>query len=240
MKIAVYDSGLGGLWVLYSLINNYPNHEYLYLGDQKNAPYGSKNKEGLLRIIENNFIWLKKQGVDKIVVACNTACSIGALSIEVDGVDIEGIIDKTTQQINTTSYQRILVLATPLTISNGVYQKNLKTQNNEVVGLALDELVEMLENQVDYTLIQNYLSKVFSTLDFEPDAIVLGCTHYPFVQKMIESFYHVPIFNSNHLSFEFSKDTMSKLSIYTSKDVKKFELEIKNLFGREEKVFLKE
>lgn len=78
--IGVLDSGLGGISVLRELVRLMPEEDYLYFGDSKNAPYGTKTAEEVLRLTRNTVSFLLEQGAKAIVVACNTATSVAIRS----------------------------------------------------------------------------------------------------------------------------------------------------------------
>lgn len=237
MKIGVYDSGIGGLFILFSLIKRYPNHHFIYLGDQANAPYGTKDKDTLLSVVETNLKWFEDIGADKVIIACNTACSSGALDIKIDGLITEGIIDKTVDQINCDQSCALLVLATPLTIKNQVYQNLIKNKGYaNVFGFGLDELAGLIENNASTEILETYLRHTFSTISFKPDCVILGCTHYPLVKKSIENYFKVPIVDSNLLVFDLEKEQQQVIEIYSTKQPDIMEKQIERIFNEKIKV----
>ncbi len=234
MKIGVYDSGIGGLFLFYSLKHKYPNHEYIYLGDQINAPYGNKSKEELNSIVQKNYEWFKKQNVDKLIVACNTICSNKLL--EYAGLNIEGIIEKTIDQLPIDK-KNVLVFATPLTIASNYYQNQLSDKGYNAKGYALDKLVNLIENNTNKELISDYLKAEISKISFPFDSVILGCTHYPYMQKEFESLTGKTVYNSNDLVYELGdNNNENSYTIYTSKDSDIFKEQIYKIFNIKEKV----
>lgn len=237
MKIGIYDSGIGGLFLLFSLYKRYPNHHYIYLGDQINAPYGTKDKTDLLNIARNNIEWFKSNDVNNIIVACNTLCSSGVFDLNIDDVNLYGIIEPTINQIELDLSSKILLLATPLTIKNGVYQSLLKIKGyTNIKAIALSELASMIEAGESEEKLLNYLQSELSMLDFIPDCIVLGCTHYPYVKRQLANLFDTIIYDSNDLNFDFGDNEASKLDIYTTSDSKVMEKQIKDIFNIDVKV----
>ena len=75
MRVGLCDSGLGGLTVLKELKTKYPNNDYIYIGDNKNVPYGNKNKQELIQLGQNLINFLEKKNADLIIIACGTLSS---------------------------------------------------------------------------------------------------------------------------------------------------------------------
>ena len=228
MKIGVYDSGLGGIFILKNLIETCPENEYFYLGDQKNAPYGEKTNEELTEIIETNLRWFKSKDVEKVIIACNTICSLGFEHVNNYGIDLVGIIEPTINQIDSILYKNILVLGTTLSIKNHGYKKKMKGFNN-IFELALPKLVSLIETNQSQDIIDNYLGDCFKDINYDFDAIVLGCTHYPIVEKNIYKLLNKKIFNSNRLEFGITKSNKKALEIYTTADSVIMKSQIKSI-----------
>ena len=182
MRIGVFDSGVGGLTVLKSLIDEYPNNEYFYIGDNKNNPYGDKNKDELYKYstkIIDYFITIK---IDLIVIACNTICSnVYDLLKEKYNIPLIGVIDATIEEFIKSNEKEVLIMATKATIDSKVYENKIKyyDPNIKVLSIATKELVPLIENQEDTKPIINKYLENYSNIN----CIILGCTHYKLIQN---------------------------------------------------------
>jgi glutamate racemase len=241
MRIGIYDSGLGGIFILKHLIETCPENEYFYLGDQKNAPYGEKTNQELTEIIETNLRWFKTKGVEKVIIACNTICSLGFEHVDNYGITLVGIIEPTINQIDESIYKNILVLGTRLSIENHGYKKQMNKYDN-VYELALPNLVSLIETNQSNLKIDEYLKDCFKDIDFDFDAIILGCTHYPIVQSNILKLLDKKVFNSNNLDFNINKSNSKSLDICTTADADIMKAQIKSILDydcRPRSVFIK-
>ncbi|MBR3332183.1 glutamate racemase [Candidatus Saccharibacteria bacterium] len=193
MKIGVFDSGIGGTTVLTAIRNILPNEEYQYIADSKNCPYGEKPEEELKQIVSKNTEELKNWGAEIIVIACNTATTkcIGFLREkypELKFVGTEPAIKLATE----TNAKNILVMATPGTIASertkSLAKENIREGQN-ITLLACPGLADTIEQKLD---IRKKLSELFEDLknkNYQPDVIVLGCTHYSLIKPEIQSFF---------------------------------------------------
>lgn len=200
--IGVYDSGLGGLLELNKIRKDNPQSDILYIGDQKNAPYGNKDREEVKMIIENNFDFFRSFGIKDIILACNTVCSLVDFKRH-DDLILYDIIKATIDQLDVSLNAKILVFATKTTCEMGRYQKELALKGYQSVYVkALDELAGRLERFEDEGKIKEYLYAEFKTISFKPDIMILGCTHFPIVKYLFEEYYQVPVYDSTALDFK--------------------------------------
>ena len=188
-KIAVMDSGFGGLTVLSALRSLLPNEEYIYYGDSANAPYGDKSPDELLRL--NREVCRRLLELDDIkcfVIACNTTTSeaLDKLEGEFSGYDFVGIEPAVGWAVNELPGGNILVLATNATI-NG---KRLRERAERLKAkahislLAAPGIVPYVEGgQRNEEAFREYLHRLTAEYQRDTDAVVLGCTHFPFVKK---------------------------------------------------------
>ena len=196
LPIAVIDSGVGGISVLRELIKILPHENFIYFGDSKNAPYGTKTKNEVLQITRDNLEMLKDMGIKALVIACNTATSVTARILRAENPDLPiiGIEPAIKPPADTLEHPRVLVMATPLTLKEEKFLSLVKkcSDRAEIIPLPCPGLVELIENgDVDGEEIDSYLSELFKPFKTEKiDALVLGCTHYPHVRKIIER--HIP------------------------------------------------
>ncbi|MDO5457024.1 MAG: glutamate racemase [Atopococcus tabaci] len=190
--IGVFDSGVGGLTVLKTLTQAYPDVNFYFIGDNQRAPYGSRSIEQLKLFSKELITALVDMDVDLIVTACNTISSLDLKSLEKEaGVPIIGIIEATAQLAHTeTSNHQIGLIATEKTIESQCYQRLLKEldENNELTALATPQLVPLVEeNKMGTEEALERVKEALAPIKGEAfDTLILGCTHYPFLKDEIK------------------------------------------------------
>ena len=133
--IGVFDSGLGGLSVLSELWKLMPNEKYIYLGDSKNAPYGTKSEQEVKKYTEENIIKLIDMGVKAVVIACNTATSVAANELrEIFSIPIIGIEPAIKPAAENHKGGNIIVMATPMTLKKEKFN-NLMNSYNDISNI---------------------------------------------------------------------------------------------------------
>ena len=188
--IGVFDSGVGGLSILDEALRQLPQHDYIYLADSANAPYGEKSSEWITARSLILCKYLASKGCDAIVVACNTATAEAIkqirteLSIPIIGVE-PGIKPAAMQSQNGI----VGVLATEATLKSDKFNALLATlpSNCRFIKQAGAGLVPLIEagkanSEETLDLLGKHLAPI---LDAGSDTLVLGCTHYPFLRKPI-------------------------------------------------------
>lgn len=188
--IGVFDSGLGGLTVLKSLIEAYPGENFIYLGDTARLPYGSKSPETIRHYAEQIMSFLVQIAKLKaIVVACNSA-STQVPESSWQGIPVFNVIDPgVALALKSTQTGRIGVLATRATVASDEYAKRLRhlSPGIHVVSGPAPLLVPLAEegwvddpitNLVVYRYVQPLLREQIDTL-------ILGCTHYPILENSL-------------------------------------------------------
>lgn len=189
-NIGVFDSGLGGVTVLKELRKLLPNENIIYFGDTKNVPYGEKTKEEIQALSHKIVDFLTKNNCKVIIIACNTA-SIAAYEYlrSVSSVPIIGIINSGLESIKKNTYKEIGIIGTPFTVNSGEYPKrlSLRDKNLKVNSVGCDKLCPMIEkgwqNFEDRgEVLESYLNKLPDTCE----ALLLACTHYPFIIEDIK------------------------------------------------------
>ncbi len=174
MRVGLCDSGLGGLAVLKEIRKKYPNNDYIYIGDNKNFPYGNKNHNELLLLGQNLINFLEQKKVDLIIVACGTLSSNVINEIK-SKTKLQDIITPTINYINNKIKKEVTVFATTSTINTHIFKNNLKYGALEI---ACPEFVPMIEeNKIDEKIIKNKIPN--------NNIIVLGCTHYGLIENII-------------------------------------------------------
>ena len=165
LPIAVIDSGVGGISVLRELCSLMPCENFIYFGDSKNAPYGTKSREEVLKITKDILDMLKKRGIKALVIACNTATSaaVRILRIEESELVIGGIEPAIKPPSVDFDHPRVLVMATPLTLREEKFNSLVArfSDTEEIIPLPCPGLVELIEDgQIDSPELDEYLENL--------------------------------------------------------------------------------
>jgi len=195
--IGVFDSGVGGLTVLKSLLKHLPNYDYVYLGDNARTPYGNKTKEKVYEYTRQAVDFLFKQHCDLIIVACNTASALALRKIQQEylpkkypGKKILGVVRPMAEAIAANDkFKKVGIIGTKATIKSKIYPTEIKALNPKlkIYCQSAPLLVPLIESgwndpgEVKET-VEKYLKPLKKA---KIDVLVLGCTHYPFLEKQI-------------------------------------------------------
>lgn len=204
--IGIFDSGIGGLSVFSELFKIMPEENYLYFGDTKNLPYGDKSKDELITFTKNIFDFLQERNVKAVVMACNTTSAV-AYDILKDKYDfkIYPIVQCICKNIAQENYKKIGVFATYNTVKNHAYKNELQKYNPdiEVIELACPNWVNIVENSLKYELfsIGNIKLQLNKMLEYNPEKIILGCTHYPYLTDILSSLSDKELFINPAVNF---------------------------------------
>ncbi len=191
--IGVYDSGVGGLSVWKELLRELPSEQYLYVSDAGYCPYGPKSKEEVIARAIAVTDFLIAQGADIIVVACNTATAAAIEYLRGHySIPFVGMEPAVKPAAINTKTGAIGVLATRGTFKGELYLRTLHkfASNAKVIEQVGEGLVELVEGgDVDSTRARALIGRyILPMLEENVDHIVLGCTHYPFLEKIIREF----------------------------------------------------
>ena len=183
MKIAVFDSGIGGLSVLYEARKALPQEEFVFFADEDNVPYGTKSKEEVQALVADAFDFLVGKGVKAIVVACNTATSAAVTEMRRRyDLPIIGMEPAAKKALDMDGEHRVLVVATPVTVKGNKMKVLIEhVDKQHLVDLhPLPRLVEYAESQeFNSQAVLDYLARELSVYDFSQySSLVLGCTHF--------------------------------------------------------------
>lgn len=190
--VAVFDSGVGGISVLRELVKVMPNEDFIYYGDSENAPYGTKTLEEVRELTCRHAKELFEGGAKGLVVACNTATSaaVRVLREQYPYIPIVGIEPAVKPAVKSKEHPRVLVMATPMTIREQKFHKLMARYQDEaeILPLPCPGLMNFVERgDLNGEDLQAYLKELlYEFQDQKVDAVVLGCTHYPFVREMIQ------------------------------------------------------
>ena len=188
-KIAVFDSGVGGISVLRELVKQMPGEDFLYFGDSANAPYGDKSTEEVRALTLQNAQHLLSRGVKALVIACNTATSaaIQALRQTYPDTIIVGIEPALKVAADRFPQGNIGIMATQVTLReeklSHLQERFPQVQVARIPATGLVELIE--KGMTDAPETEVLLRQVLAPYIGKLDALVLGCTHYPFVRDTL-------------------------------------------------------
>ena len=190
--IAVFDSGLGGISVLRELIRQMPCEHFLYFGDSINAPYGSRSTAEVRELTMERISELMPRGLKAVVVACNTATSaaIDELRRKYPDIVIVGIEPALKPAAEYCPQGRIIVMATEVTLRERKFA-HLMAQygtSRDILPLPCPELVRFVEKGIlDGPEVEEHLRTILEPgLRADVGAIVLGCTHFPFLRPVLQ------------------------------------------------------
>lgn len=188
-KIAVFDSGVGGISVLRELVKQMPGEDFLYFGDSANAPYGDKTTQEVRRLTLQNANMLFNRGIKALVVACNTATSAAIADLrqrypDAVIVGIEPALKLAADQFPTG---KIGIMATQVTLREEKLSQQLaRFPGVQVAKIPAPGLVELIEKgKADAPETKALLQDILMPYKGKLDALVLGCTHYPFAKNSI-------------------------------------------------------
>ena len=190
LPIGFFDSGVGGLSVMKHAMEKLPTENFIYYGDDANAPYGTRTEEEIKELSLACGEFLYRKGVKAIVMACNTATSIAVYKMrELYQMPVISIEPAVKPAFENRANGKILVMATPATIQQTRF-KELKSRvgcEEYVIDMPCRGLVELLETgDFDDPRIEAYIREKFDVLKGEEiDGIVMGCTHYSFIADKI-------------------------------------------------------
>jgi len=192
-RIGIFDSGVGGLTVQRAILEALPSADTVYLGDTARVPYGTKSAETVTQYSLRNARFLAAQGIDLLVVACNTASAVAlpALRDELK-LPVLGVVEPGARAAARVSHTgRIGVIGTQGTIASGAYQEAIRRARPEaqVTAIPCPLFVPLAEEgwtDPDDEIVRRVVHRYLAPLgDAGIDALVLGCTHYPLLKASI-------------------------------------------------------
>lgn len=188
--VGFFDSGVGGLSVYARFRELLPNEDTIYFGDLKNLPYGNKSQSELVGFAKKILDFFSMKDVKAVVIACNTSSALAYESIKKDyDFKIYPIIQSSAHLIAEMGLSKIGVFATEGTVKSGAYKKEIQKHSStiSVNEIACPNWVSIVEGLIDNA--DNDIEKhIKEMLDYAPDKIVLGCTHYPYLLSKLTKF----------------------------------------------------
>lgn len=241
-KIGVIDSGIGGLTVAKEILEYLPYEDIIYFGDTGRCPYGNRSKEEIKQFTWQMIHYIMDYGLKALVIACNTATALMLKEIKKAlPIPVFGVIEPGAKEaIEATENGKIAVIATTRTIESNAYPQAIQSleTKTEVTALSCPLFVPMIEaghrtNKEMKMVVEQSLQSI---LHKGIDTMVLGCTHYPLIQEVIQEVVgsHVTLVHSGkRIAHELEKTlkletkTKGKHLFFVSGDAKAFEQTVK-------------
>ncbi len=233
MRAGVFDSGVGGLSVVKSLLEHKVFEEIIYYGDTARVPYGVKDKNTIIRYALEALEFFKNFDIDILIVACNTVSAYAIDELRANApFDVFGVIEAgaiaTSKKLKDKS-KNILILGTKATINSKKYEKILN-QNGylNTSSLATSLFVPIVEEGLfNGDVLEVTMDYYFRELKNNPDALILGCTHFPLIYDALSSYFPKSIFiHSGEAIVEYLEDNLkikgakkeTKLKLFASEN----------------------
>jgi glutamate racemase len=200
--IGVFDSGDGGLTVFKEILSELPDYDYIYLGDNARAPYGTRSLKTVYRFTKQGVDFLFDQGCHLVILACNTASANALRGIQQKDLSdigehkrVLGVIRPTTERLSDlTDSGHLGIFATEATVESNSYviEASKYAPNVKVSQQACPMWVPIIENDEQDTVAADYFTKKYidQLLEKDPeiDTVLLACTHYPLLHDTIRRF----------------------------------------------------
>jgi len=194
VNIGVFDSGLGGLTVLRSLVARQCFQTIIYYGDTARVPYGSKDRDTVVRYALEALSFFANHQIDMLVVACNTV-SVVALEVmhKVADYPVVGVVEPGVHSLVNAvpdRQSRVLVIGTRSTIHSGQYQRSLQSMGYQSVdACAAPLLVSLVEEGIHEGPVMDAVLDHYFAHQEKPDAVILGCTHFPMIAAALRRYW---------------------------------------------------
>jgi glutamate racemase len=259
--IGIFDSGYGGLTVFKEIVQTLPQYDYIYLGDNGRAPYGTRSYETVYKYTLQCVEWLLKKNCPLIILACNTASAKALRTIQQNDLEhldpkarVLGVIRPTTEIIGQyTKSRNIGILATNGTVQSNSYVIEIQkfypevtiTQEACPMWVPLVENNEYLNEGADYFIKKN-IDNIFSK-NKNIDTLLLACTHYPLLKEKIQKYLPtgVQLISQGEIVAASLKDYLERhseieqrltqnkmLEFYTTDSSEDFDNHAKSFFGQ--------
>ena len=232
MRVGIFDSGIGGVSVLKSLLQAKLFEEIIYYGDTARVPYGTKDRETIITYSLEALDFFSPYKIDLLIIACNTV-SAYALEIlrEKAPYPVIGVIEAGVLAVQNklpSKEDSILILATEATTNSQVYPNALSALGyKNIQSIATTLFVPLVEEGIyEGEILQSTFKHYFHSISTPPKGIILGCTHYPFISKAISEYFNEEslLIHSGEAIVEQLKSTLAlkecdmqtKVSFYSS------------------------
>ena len=219
-RVGLFDSGLGGLTVLSSLLSkpDLKEKEFLYLGDTNRCPYGSRPYEEIKLFVNQLAEWLVQEGADAIVMACNTSAALVGVEMKVvSPVPVYNLLDITAEYIKAIGFERVGIISTETTARTKAFSKAIAKAKSpaSVIEFGCPELVPVVENGLANSkkAEEALMPYVRELVRQDVEAIVFGCTHYPFLRAALNRTIR-KLTDKTIVAIDPSEILASELSVY--------------------------
>jgi len=229
MKVGVFDSGIGGLTVVKSLLEHQLFEEIIYFGDTARVPYGIKDKNTIIRYAIEAVEFFKNFELDMIIVACNTVSAYAldemreSSSCPVIGVVEAGVL--ATSNALDDKESNILILGTKATINSKAYEIGLNSLGfDDLQAKATGLFVPLVEEEIYSGEIVDAAFKHYFSNIKHPNAVILGCTHFPLISDALTNHFgeNTLLIHSGDAIVEYLENKFTFTHKYDSPELKFF------------------
>lgn len=248
--IGVFDSGSGGLTVLHALMQALPDQDFIYYGDHANAPYGHRSNERIVNLTAEACDYLMGEGCDLVILACNTAAAVASRILQTEWLPVHypdnrvlGVVVPMVEAVTGVPWHQetpdgnahahhIGIFATKKTVETGTYSIEVKKRAPDITLTqhACPGLVDAIEGGAGHRplqgLINGFVAEMHDVAGGIPDAIVLGCTHFPLVESYFRAALgdETPIYSQPNLVAESLLDYLARHPRFVTKGTGKLKL----------------
>ncbi len=224
--IGVFDSGLGGLTCVKEILKIMPGEDVIYFGDTGRVPYGTRGSDTIVKYVRQDIRFLESFDIKTIIIACGTASS-AALPWLADEIktSISGVLEPAVKMaVSKTKNKRIGVIGTSGTVKSGKYPEYIKRINGEieVIQKACPMFVPLVENgYLDGNATREFAKEYLAEIrEFKADTLILGCTHYPLLRKVIqeEMGSGVTLIDSGAAAADYTYDLLKTKNMLSNKE----------------------
>jgi len=193
MRAGVFDSGIGGLTVVKSLLENNVFEEIIYFGDTARVPYGVKDKNTIIRYSLEALEFFKNFDIDILIIACNSVSAYALNEMRANTtIPVVGVIESGVKALEnkiTDKNSNILVIGTKATINSKKYESALSKLNyNNINSIPTGLFVPIVEEDIfEGNILDSTINHYFQDLT-NIDAVILGCTHFPLIEDKISTY----------------------------------------------------
>lgn len=228
MVVGIFDSGVGGLTVAKSIVDEKLFNEVIYYGDTARVPYGTKDENTIIRYSLEAVEFFKNFNIDMLVVACNTVSAYALNEMRKNApFDVIGVIEPGVASIikqKPSFDSNILVIGTKATISSGIYKKILLEKGfKNISQIETGLFVPLVEDGIFEGELMNAMLNHYFTNVQTPDYIILGCTHFPLISKAISSYFiNAQLVHSGDAIVEYLQSAYPLLNIQIKTELQLF------------------
>lgn len=230
MRAGVFDSGVGGLSVLKSLINAKLFEDIIYYGDTARVPYGVKDKQTIIKFSLQALEFFAPHNIDILIVACNTVSAYALQEMQKQSkIPIVGVIEPGVLAVQNNlkdTDSEILIIATRATINSGEYETRLRNIGFwNLKSLATGLFVPIVEEGLlEGAVLESVFHHYFASITTPPQAVILGCTHFPLIAPALDCYFNHQsmLIHSGEAIVEYLKNHLNLTSHYALKSLQFF------------------